>query len=373
MKRYFNIGFLNSLILIFVYVLPYLAYAKTDSSYKLLLDFILFSLYVIVAVLLGKDLFNKRYRNAFYFSAFFIIFAIFNQLFNGYFRVYNLIAPLAAYVGFVFVSKKVLNPFPFVLLIIFNYIYFYLIYYAKNPLNFLISESELNVEAFTNTSSNLIPCILIINLYIFDILNAVKFQFRQSRIVLIFALINVFLVLLQRSRAGIVVSILFLFLKLYDSHRRLSYVLICIVALLSLYFMPLIVEYSEAAGKIDLDSYTTDVRKDNIDIFFNSMDSVKDAIFGFGSKFEFMTSAATQNLAITIWNYYTVVPLIIVLLIILVRFFQVNYLSIAYFSVFVFYSAFEGFFLSNYWDFIIYILFFYRINNAILLFKTDLK
>jgi hypothetical protein len=88
-------------------------------------------------------------------------------------------------------------------------------------------------------------------------------------------------------------------------------------------------------------------------------------IVGFGRNFEFMTSAVTQNLAITIWNYYTIFPLILVLFLIFLRSITNKYLPLTYYSVFVLYSFFEGFFLSNYWDFIIYVLLFYSIDKSI--------
>ncbi len=358
-------SFLNSLFLVVVFIVPYIVYAKTSLSIKTFIDIILFLMYLMVAIFLRKDIFKRKFTIVFLFAAVFVFFAIINQLLNGYFRVYNLIAPLAAYLGFVFVAQKDLNPVPFKLLMIFNYIYFYIIYYSLNPINFLLPETEFNVEAFTNTSSNLIPAILIINLYIFDILDTTKFNSSQKRIITLFAIVNVILILLQRSRAGVLVSIIFLFIKLFENYRKVSYLFISIVAYATYYFWPLILAYSEAAGNIDTSSYSDDVRKENIDIFFSSMDSVKDMIVGFGRNFEFMTSAVTQNLAITIWNYYTIFPLILVLFLIFLRSITNKYLPLTYYSVFVLYSFFEGFFLSNYWDFIIYVLFFYSIDKSI--------
>jgi hypothetical protein len=358
-------GILNSFFLIIVFVAPYIVYAKTNLNIKTFIDVILFLMYIFVAIFLRKDIFKKKFTVVFLFAAIFVFFAIINQLLNGYFRVYNLVAPLAAYLGFVFVAQKDLNPVPFKLLMIFNYIYFYVIYYSLNPINFLLPETEFNVDAFTNTSSNLIPAILIINLYIFDILDTTKFNSSQKRIITVFAIVNVILILLQRSRAGVLVSILFLFIKLFENYRKVSYLFISIVAYATYYFWPLILAYSEAAGNIDTSSYSDDVRKENIDIFFSSMDSVKDMIVGFGRNFEFMTSAVTQNLAITIWNYYTIFPLILVLFVIFLRSITSKYLPLTYYSVFVLYSFFEGFFLSNYWDFIIYVLLFYTIDKSI--------
>jgi hypothetical protein len=358
-------GILNSFFLIIVFVAPYIVYAKTNLNIKTFIDVILFLMYIFVAIFLRKDIFKKKFTVVFLFAAIFVFFAIINQLLNGYFRVYNLVAPLAAYLGFVFVAQKDLNPIPFKLLMIFNYIYFYIIYYSLNPINFLLPETELNVEAFTNTSSNLIPAILIINLYIFDILDTTKFQSSQKRTITLFAIVNVILILLQRSRAGVLVSIIFLLIKLFENYRKAFYLFISLVAYLTFYFWPLLLAYSEAAGSIDTSSYSDDVRKENIDIFFSNMDSVKDMIVGFGRNFEFMTSAVTQNLAITIWNYYTIFPLILVLFLIFLRTITRKYLPLTYYSVFVLYSFFEGFFLSNYWDFIIYVLLFYTIGKSI--------
>ncbi len=362
----------NSYLLIVVFVIPYLVYAKLSLFYKPIIDIILFLFYVLVAILLRGYLFKRKYERVFLFAMLFICFAAINQLFNGYFRVYNLVAPFAAFLGFVYVSEKTLSPRPFINLMLFNYTYFYLIYYSRNPLDFFIPEYDLNVEVFSNTSSNLIPVILIINLYVFDILNTVKFENKKKRVILLFSFLNVFLILLQRSRAGIFVSILFLFFQLFINYKKFSFIFLSIIIFLSYYYWPIIVSYTEAAGTMDSDSYSVDVRKENIDIFFNSMDSLKDILFGYGSFFEIMTVSATQNLAITIWNYYTIFPLLFVLILILLRVKKKNYLSITFYSVFISYSLFEGFFLSNYWDFIIYVLFFYKMkalentNRAIL-------
>lgn len=356
--------FVNSVVLILVFVAPYLIYAKTSQSIKSFIDVLLLILYILVGFSLRRALLEIKYRQALLFAISFMLFGMLNMIVNSYFRSYNIVAPLAAYIGFVYVNKKSLSPIPFQLLMVFNYVYFYIIYYSLNPVNLLLPEHEFNVEAFTNTSSNLIPVILIINLYIFDILNVAKFKSSQNKFILIFAIINVALILLQRSRAGIVVSIIFLFIKLFKSYRRISYLFILLVLSLAYQYFPLISAYSEAAGSLDADSYSVDVRKENVDIFFDKMVTLKDIIFGYGVKFEFMTSAVTQNLAITIWNYYGILALILVGILILTRFINKKYIPISYYSVFILYSFFEGFFLSNYWDFAIYTLFFFNMNSV---------
>lgn len=374
MQSFKNIKVLvNSYLFLLVFILPYSIIALIDKSYKQYFDLFLVLSYIAIAIFLNKKLAKKQYIKIFLFSIVFCFFGILNQFVNRYISFYNIISPFAALLGYIIVLEYKLNRGLFNLLMIGNYIVFYIIYFSKNPLNLLVPETELITDSFTNTSSNLISAILIINLYICDILNFVKFNKKNDKYILCFAVINVILILIQRSRAGIIVSLIFLAVKLFEFNRKVFWFFLAAVIIVIIYYLDLINLYIEAAGGITGDSgYAEDARGKALKLFFLKMTSAKELFFGYGKEIEnFQVGGATQALFLNIWNYQGLIFLIILIFLLLARFFTTKgkMIPFTYFIPFLAYSIFEGFFLPNYWDFAIYLLLFYKLNNN----KTDIN
>lgn len=358
---------LNSLVLIFLFIVPYTVIASASATYKTFFDIALLLGYVLVALYLNRQLLGRKYLSALLFSCIFSFFGIINQLVNNYISFYNIIAPFAAFFGYVYVINHPLNRKLFNWLMIGNYIFFYLIYYSKNPINFFISEVELDVDFFTNTSSNLIPAVLIINLYICDVLDYVKFGKSNKKFILAFAVFNLILILLQRSRAGVIVSLIYLLIKIYEYNRKLFFAGIAIITTFIVINFDLLMLYIELAGGISDDAgYAEDARGIALNIFFSNM-SIKSFFFGYGKELMNLVPAATQALFLNIWNFQGLFFLIILGCIVLARFIgrHRRMLPLNYFLPILVYSVFEGFFLPNYWDFVIYFLLFYKISTPI--------
>lgn len=353
----------NSLILIVIFILPYVFIASIDAANKNIYDFILVVLWMLIGIYLKKRLFNKNYANALSFSILFSLFSIFNQIVNNYFSLFNIIAPFAAFFGYVFVIEFNLSRKSFNLLMIGNYIFFFIIYFSKNTANLFVEDSQLQTEMFVNTSSNVIPAVLIITLYICDVLNFIKFNKRNDKFILGFACINLILILIQRSRAGIIVSLIFLVIKLYDYNRKLLLIFLFALTVFASVFSNEVALYIEFSGGVSGDGgYFKDVRGQALESFFFNMTSLKAVLFGYGKDISLIIFYGTQALFLNIWNYQGLIFLLILSGIILKRFVNNSkkMVPLIYFLPFLVYSIFEGFFLPNYWDFVIYLILFYK-------------
>jgi hypothetical protein len=316
---------------------------------------------------LNKELFKVKYNNALRFALLFIGTGVVNQLINGYISYYNLIAPFAAYLGYIYAIKYKFSEKMFTVLMIGNYLYFILIYYSRNSLDFFMPEAQMNTQFFINTSTNLIPAVLIINLYIYDLFNHFKFNNKSEKVIYIFAIINVILILLQRSRAGIVVSVIFLLLKTKQLNKKLFVLSLFIVFIFILQNQLIVNLYLDTTGGMTkITDYEEDARGFVLKLFFANLD-MKSFFLGYGPDiFSLGRVFSTQSLFLNIWNYYSVVTLAITLYIVITRFtFQLkNMIPASFLITFLAYSLFEGFFLSNFWDFFIYIILFYKLDDS---------
>lgn len=355
----------NTLILIVVFVLPYTIMATIDIAYKQYFDFLLVLCYIMVAFYLNIKLFRRQYLNVFLFSLAFSLFGVFNQIFNGYLSVFNVIAPFAAYFGYVFTIEYKLSSKLFNILMIGNYIYFYNAFYSKNAFGLFVDESELIVDFFVNTSENLIPTVLIFNLFIYDVLNFVKFNKSNDKYILVFAFINFVLILVQRGRAGVIVSLVFLLIKLFDYNRKLFWSFFALIPIFITIVYSKIMLYIELAGGVSESSgYIEDVRGQAMQLFFSNMTTVKTFFFGYGKDIIKIAPTSAQALFLNIWNYQGLVFLLIVISLFLKRIIYRNkrMVPVVCFIPFFIYSLFEGFFLPGYWDFVIYLILFYKTN-----------
>lgn len=368
MHRYTNIKALNTVIIIFFFILPYTIVASLNTSDRTLFYSILILFYIGLTFYLLKDLSKRKYTNALHFALIFILTGILNQLINGYISFYNIISPFVAYLGYIFTIKYRFDRRLFSLLMIGNYVYFIIIYYSFNSLDFFIPETQMNTQYFINTSTNLIPAVLIINLYVYDIFNNLKFNRKSDKIILLFAVINVILILLQRGRAGIFVSVIFLLLKLREVNKKL-FIFSTFIFLVFLIQNTIIVNlYLETTGGMtNVTDYSEDARGIVLRLFFENLD-LKSFFFGYGTNiFSLGNVFSTQSLFLNIWNYYGLFTLIFTLFIIIKKFLKnsKNLIHASYLIPFLAYSLFEGFFLPNFWDFAIYLILFYETGNLI--------
>lgn len=353
----------NSIILIFLFIIPYTISANLNTQALNVLYLVLLILYSALTVFLYKDLLKKEYSTALKFALIFMVFGVFNQLINNYVSYFNILAPFIAYLGYVFTIKYKFDFKVFNILIISNYIYFIIVYFSNIPLDLLRPDTEIDGDFFRNTSSNLIPCVLIINLYAYDIISKIKNNGRNDKIILLYATLNVGFILMQKSRAGIVVAIVYFLMKLFQAYRKWFWVFLLLFIFLFLSYSNLINLYLDSAGGMtSYSDYSQDARGLALTIFFNNLD-FKSFFFGFGKDiFGLGQIFGTQALFLNIWNYYGIFVLLAIIVIIIKRFIikNKNMISSIYLIPFLLYSFFEGFFLSSFWDFFLYLILFYK-------------
>jgi hypothetical protein len=353
----------NSLVIILFFIMPYNVVAAIDISLRNLFYFFLIIFYFGLALFLNIDLFKKKYYNAFLFTLLIVISSGLNQWIYGYVSFFRIIAPFVAYLGYIYAIKYKFSARMFTLLMIGNYIYFIYIYYSKNSLDFFIPDSQMNTQSFINTSTNLIPAVLIINLYAYDLFNHFKFNHKNDKLILIFAIVNFLLILLQRSRAGIVVSLIFLLMKTQKINTRLLILSLFTFSFIFIKYFPFLTKYLDSTGGMtNYTDYVQDARGINIAIFFNNMDFTS-FILGHGTNmFKFGQDQMPMSMFFNIWNYYGFFVLLIFLLIITKRFLDrnKNMISPIYLLPFLAYSLFETFFFPNFWDFFIFLILFYK-------------
>jgi len=359
---------LNSLVLITLFILPYLITADLKLKDMYLFYYILVSCYIILGLFMKEYLFNKEYRNALWFSLLFIFFGAFNQIVNGYFSYFNLLAPFIAYLGYVFTRKNELEFKVFDILIVSNYIYFIIVYYSDLDIYFFRPDNEINAYYFRNTSSNVIPCVLIINLFAYDIISKIKYDNKNDKIVTLFAALNVLFILIQQSRAGILVSIIYLLVKFFSSYRKLFWVVTTSFLILIITYNEFFLHYLDMLGGMSKGAdYTQDARGMAAKEFFDRLDS-SSFIWGYGrTTFTSSQFATTHNQFLSIWGNYTFFIIFILIALIIRRFILKDRYKIPfiYFIPFVLYGMFEGFYFPNFWDFIIYLMLFLKKEQAI--------
>jgi hypothetical protein len=251
---------------------------------------------------------------------------------------------------------------------ILTYIYFIILFFSLTPIELLsLYEVPDEDDNFKNTSTNIIPCVLINTLYAFDVINKVKNNGRNEKIIVSFAFINVLLILIQRSRAGIIVSIIYLLFKLFYSNKNLFWIFLGFGGVIAIKFSSLISLYLEATGGMtNYSDFAQDARGINFALFFNNMD-FSSFIFGYGKNMlKLGQEHLTVSMFISIWNYYGFFVLLLFLLIIVKRYLirNNNMVPPNYLLPFIAYALFETFFFPNFWDFSIYLVMFYEKKHS---------
>jgi len=352
---------INSILLSVFFLAPYTISGNIDYSQLYILYTVLCFFYFALAIFLRKYLLKKEHERALFFTFFFIVCVTLNQILNNYINLFNVIMPLIAYLGYVYTIKYDMNVKVFILLMILTYIYFIILFFSLTPIELLSSyEVPDEYDNFINTSTNIIPCVLINTLYAIDIINKVKNNGRYEKIIVLFAIINVILILIQKSRAGIIVSIFYLLFKLVYSNKNLFWIFIGFVGVIAYKFSSLIIFYLDTTG--GMTNYSEDARGINLALFFNNM-NFESFIFGYGiNLLKLGQEHLTMSMFISIWNYYGLFALLFLLLIIVKRFLITNKNMVPpiYLLPFIIYAFFETYFFPNFWDFSIYLVLFYE-------------
>lgn len=327
--------------------------------------------YLIFIVFFLKEAKKIKYISALIFALLFVLTGIFNMIIHNSTSTFNIIAPVISYFAYVGISKNSINVKYFDYYILILYIYFYFIYYSILPN--LIFRPGFDEEIFENASSNAIPIALNVTLYAYLILNKFASAGREKRI-FIFSIVNIILIVIQQSRAGVLISIVIFLISLYNYQREkfFKFLIPLLVAFfigVSSYYYTEIVTYIDHIGNVKgLQALKEDSRGDAFSSFFRDMD-IFNFLFGYSNRtYGAGEFSYTYNMYLEIWNKYGLIQLTVFFSVLIHRFIKRSKFEFPFYFLFPFllYTIVEPRFFPGFWDVIVYILLFApRLKNII--------
>lgn len=374
---YLNKSNIYSVLALLLLVTPHvlLSILPRDTSGVYL--YVIYGVTILFVIGNSRDLVRKN-RNAMIFSMTFILFGLVNLFIKGVASLFNLIGPLLALFGFVFLRKNKFNLSYFNVVLIFFYVYFYFVYYSILPDLFYRPGFDEDEVVFDNSSSNAIPMALNMILYIYLILNKYFGENRQ-RIIYIFSAVNLVLALIQQSRAGILIAVLLLGLALYEYKphivKKMYPVLVTLGIFLALYNYDKFLILAEVlTGDKGLMALSADIRGRAQSYFLMNLD-VHSFFFGYPVDTIFAVSGNgnaelnyTYNVLLDVWNRYGFFQFIILLIVLIQRIknYKKYFFPLYFFIPFIVYSLVESIFFPNFWDCFIYLLIFIPKEEVVL-------
>ena len=188
------------------------------------------------------------------------------------------------------------------------------------------------------------------------------YQENRQLLLSAFSIINIVLISIQESRAGVLVAVILFALIIFDSIktqgkqyiRLFGIIIIIVVILLVIKNIALIRDYLYGIG-ISESSYEDDVRSLATASFFSQM-TWKTALFGYPMETMFAGVDRTFNAFLDLWKNFGILPFAAFFILVILRFSKRKRYS---FPMYCFlpmfaYMFFESFMFHSYWDFLIY-------------------
>lgn len=288
----------------------------------------------------------------------------------GRFTYPALMCPWVAFFGYYYIQDKRINIKVFDVLFILLYLFFILTYYMRLPSLFMRINFD-DGDWYGTSSSNAIPIILVNVLYIYEVIAYLQKENRRKQL-FVFSSINLVLIIMQQSRAGVALSLLFFLWNFYQIGKysrsiiaRIIPILILIISVLWLFSNnSLINEYLDVAGDISGQNFNEEARGRAIRSFFGNM-TTKEFLLGYPQGVDFDGSTYTFNVFLDHWNRYTIIGFVMLLGIFIIRI--VNYkqyfFPLFFLLPFLLYGWVEPRYLPNYWDFFLYLLLFKKCES----------
>jgi hypothetical protein len=268
---------------------------------------------------------------------------------------------ISGFIGFVYLVEKRINLIVFDFLLVSLYIFFYFSYFSLDSETRFLMDGDF----FGHSSSNAIAMSLNIILFFYLIIS--KQQVNQLKI-FIFSIINLLLIFVQESRAGIVVSSLILVMSMVDlfniNHKRkyISYLYTTIIVFyFILSFNNEIGDYLSSVQLEGISTFQEDIRNESQQAFFIKMD-IGSFLFGYPDDFNFSQGITrTFNSFLDFWNRFGFIPFFLFMVLLYYRISRpYNYsTSLIYFFPLIFYSLVEALWGGTQWDILIFLLLFY--------------
>jgi len=359
---------INTLVILYLLILPHTVYSIINSKDENMYFLSLLVVMVLLFVNQFKSIIKTLYKAELLFVIILCTLSIITSIAHGRMSPgLAFIAPFVTYIGYVFIRNKSIN-FNlkiFNVVFIFLYVYFYIIYFGILPDFIYRSNFDEDLIVFESASSNGISIALNITLYSYLILNYF-FKQKRERDIFIIALINFIFIVIQQSRAGLIVGLVLLFISIYELYgsrikKYLFYVGIPAIILVAT-FSDYITNYlSLIGGMSGIETYMANERKFAAVDFFNGL-NINNFIFGYSPGTSFNGLSYTFNVFLDFWSTYSFLGLSIFVFILIRRFilWKKYKFPIYYFLPFLFYAFVESWFFPMYWDVIIYLLIFVK-------------
>lgn len=276
----------------------------------------------------------------------------------------------AAYFGFILLNEKRIELKWFDLLLLILYVFFYNAYFSKD----IVTRLSLNGDLFGHSSSNTIAISLNIVLWFYYVLNQ-AYGGANSKKLLLFSIVNLVLIVIQGSRAGIIVALLLLLLiavaNFNVQQKRTKYLVYVIVFAGAFYLisraLPMLEGLVDITNMQGVSSYEEDVRSLAQASFFNKLD-FSSALIGYDYKYEFVGDITrTFNAFLDFWKTFGLLPMIFLMVGIVKRIVRRDKykVSLLCLTPIIAYSFVESLWGGTFWDVIIFICLFWPKNSPI--------
>lgn len=365
---------LSTILVFTLFILPHTIFSIIPSSINSIFLIVIAIFYLIFISYNFKKITNKIILLPFILTISQVIFGILNIIIHQSFSYFNLLSPIVCYVGFIYLLEYKINLKLFLYIFPILYCFYYFVYFSVLPDLFFRPGFDEDAIVFDNSSSNAIPITLNITLYFFIIFNQ-YYRAKFQLYILFFAIINFTLIIIQQSRGGLLCSILVLLLSFYQFNKKVFYYfgtfLIGSIILIIFFNIGGITDFLEVLGSLDgITALKEDTRGIAQSEFFNKL-TYFNTFFGYPPNTIYVSAIDgeikyTYNVFLDVWNRYTIVNFLFFILVIIYRFFSFKKyeFSLVYFIPFFAYSMIESLFFPNFWDAIIFLLFFLTRKQA---------
>lgn len=274
---------------------------------------------------------------------------------------------LFAFIGFVYLSEKRLDLRLFDILLISLFVFFYFTFFSLD----IIAGDTLYDNLFGHSSSNTIAISLNIVLFVYYILSKSYHENNKIRL-LLFSIINLILIVIQNSRAGIIISFILLVLIVSDFFNKkskrfyISFLLVSLIASFMVYiYLDQLSDIIDIENMQGTKSLEEDIRGTAQQAFFDKMD-FNSFLLGYPNGYEFTFGMTrTFNAFLDFWNRFGIIPFLYFLYLFLRRIiYHKNFsISLLYFIPLFVYSLVESLWGGTLWDILIYVFLFYSKEN----------
>ena len=297
----------------------------------------------------------------------FFVASIISKTFKNDLDYFILVSPIMTFIAYSIITTTRLNINLIFLGIVILYIYYYNIYFANLPSIFNRISFNFDEEAnFSGASSNAIPIVLNNLVYITIVLNH-YFKLNKLRIILIFCVVNIFLIFIQNSRAGIIVSIVLFLITLVEFsptfYKRFKYLIYLITSLIIFYTLRFIINLFDSKN-LSVENIMSEGRGLAQIDFFTKMDQ-SSFFFGYPEGTKFFIFDYTYNVFLDLWNETGFLFFLFFIFIFFKRFIESEkyLIPLIFFVPFLIYSTVETIYFPKYWDFFICIMLFVKKPN----------